>query len=86
MITASMLALMDELQKIASGIRNPSSIWAPKTIGSPRTKLPNTMFPKAPTAPGALSPKLVKPAGKFGTRPDYSNPVGPPPGTTNLTQ
>jgi hypothetical protein len=82
----SLLALMDELTKVALQLRAPSSPWAPKTIGSPRSKLPSIQFPKAPTAPGNLSPKLVKPAGQFGTRPDYSAPVGPPSGTTNLTQ
>lgn len=68
-------ALFDELMKVAAEARDPNSPWSPKTVGSPRSKLPALQFPKAPTAPGSLSPKLVKPAGNYGTRQEYAQPV-----------
>lgn len=70
-----MSAFFNELEKVAA-FKAPGSPWAPKTVGAARSKMPPTQFPKAPTAPGPMSPKLVKPAGKFGPRQDYSQPVG----------
>lgn len=70
-----MSAFFDELDKVAGEARDPNSPWSPKTIGSPRSKLPSVQFPKAPTAPGNMSAKLVKPAGSYGTRQNYSQPV-----------
>lgn len=68
-------AFFDELEKMAAEARDPNSPWSPKTVGSPRSRLPSLQFPKAPTAPGSMSPKLVKPAGNIGPRQNYAQPV-----------
>lgn len=68
-----MRAFADELMKIAATqARSSSSVWAPKTVGAPRSKMPGTEQAKAPTVPGKLSPKVIKPASQFGERQNYS--------------
>lgn len=75
-----MLEFFGELEKIAAQQR--SGAWAPKTIGAPRAKMPETQAAKAPTTPGSLNVKIVKPAAKFGKRQTYSqsNTAAPPEG------
>jgi len=68
-----MSALFDELQKLGESDRNPSSVWAPKTVGAPRSKLSGVQSPKAPTAPGSMAPHNVEPVAKYGPQ-DYSQP------------
>lgn len=66
-------AFFEELEKIgATQVRSPDSTWAPETIGAPRSKLPGAQSPKAPTVPGQLSSKLVRPAGQYGQRTNYT--------------
>lgn len=87
MLGINMNAFFDELDKIAqTQQREPTSAWAPKTIGAPRSKLPNSQVANAPEMPGALSPKLVKPAGQYGGRQDYSKPYTDSPQDTNPEQ
>jgi hypothetical protein len=68
------MAFLDELQKIATQMREPGSAWAPSTIGAPRSKLPGAQTPNAPVTPGPLSSKLVSPASQYGQRQNYSQP------------
>lgn len=63
--------MFDELAKIGEVARNPNSQWAPKTVGAPRSKLVGQQAPKAPTAPGSMAPKIVKPDAKYG--PQYTS-------------
>ena len=82
-----MSAFFDELAKIAeTQQREPTSAWAPKTIGAPRSKVPNSQVAHAPEPPGALSPKMVAPAGQFGSRQNYSQPYTASPQDTNPEQ
>lgn len=83
-----LIALFDELEKIAEQqARSFSSAWSSKTIGAPRAKLPGTQSPKAPTVPGKLNSKLVRPASQFGKRQQtYSQPSSATAPTTNPTQ
>jgi hypothetical protein len=64
-------AFFDELAKIAAQQRGPGP-WESTTVGAPRSKLPGQQSPKAPTAPGQLSPKVIKPAPQYGKRQNYS--------------
>lgn len=71
-----------ELEKIgATQVR--SGAWAPKTIGAPRSKMPESQAAKAPTVPSSLNVKIVKPAAKFGKQQSYSqsNTEAPPSGS-----
>ena len=78
-------AFSDELEKIATQER--VGVWSPKTIGAPRSKLPGSQAPKAPTAPGKLNAKLVRPAPQFGKRQQtYSQPNPATAPNTNPTQ
>jgi len=79
-----MVSFLDELTKIAGQARGPQD--APKTVGAPRTKLPGQQAPKAPTAPGKLSPKLVMPGSKYGKQQKYSQPNEETPPITNPEQ
>ena len=82
-----MSAFFDELVKIAeTQQRDSSSTWVPKTIGAPRAKLPDTQVARAPEMPGALSPKLVAPAGQHGGRQNYSKPYTASPQDTSPEQ
>ena len=82
-----MSAFFDELVKIGqTQAREPTSAWAPQTIGAPRSKLTNTQVANAPEMPGALNPKVVKPAGQFGSRQNYSRPYTDAPQDTNPEQ
>ena len=77
-------AFLDELEKIAVQARGPQAVA--KTVGAPRSKLPGTQSPKAPTAPGKLGPKLVMPGSKYGKQQKYSQPNTETPSTTNPSQ
>lgn len=79
-----MASFLDELIKIAAQARGPQD--SPKTVGAPRTKLPGAQQPKAPTAPGKLSPKLVMPGSKYGKQQKYSQPNKETPPITNPAQ
>ena len=68
-----MLAFFNELEKLAESDRNPSSVWAPKTVGAPRSKLTGTQVAKAPAAPSSMAPHNVEPVAKYGPQ-DYSQP------------
>lgn len=83
-----MKAFFDELEKIGeTQARSSSSVWSSKTIGAPRSKLPGTQSPKAPTVPGELNSKLVRPASQFGKRQqEYSQPSSATPPSTNPAQ
>lgn len=65
------LAFFGELEKIAEQARSVGT-WSPKTVGAPRSKMPDSQVAKAPTVPGKLNVKIVKPAAKFGPRQNYS--------------
>ena len=80
-----MMAFHEELTKIAAA-RSPSSAYAPKTVGAPRSKFPSQQTPKAPTAPGKLNVKIVAPAAQFGKRQNYSQPNAATQPTTNPAQ
>jgi len=83
----NMQAFFDELVKIGqTQAREPTSAWAPKTIGAPRAKLPDAQVARAPEPPGALSPKVVKPAGQYGNRQNYSKPYTESSPATNPEQ
>jgi len=78
------MALFDELEKIGAQARSSSSAWSAETIGAPRSKLPGVQSPKAPTVPGELNTKLVRPASQFGKRHQtYSQPSSVTPPSTN---
>lgn len=80
----AMIAFFDELEKIAGQARALSSSWASKTVGAPRAKLPGLQTAKAPTVPGKLNAKLVRPASQFGKRHQkYSQPSSITPPSTN---
>lgn len=82
-----MSAFADELMKIAATqVRSSSSSWSAKTVGAPRSKLKGIQKPKAPTTPGKLSPKVIKPAAQFGKRQNYSQPNTAAPPETNPAQ
>jgi len=81
-----MSAFFEELRKIAAEARDSNSPWAPKTIGAPRAKLTNAQFPKAPTAPSSMSPKLIQPVAKAGPTFNYSQPSVAAPSGTNPGQ
>jgi hypothetical protein len=66
-----MSAFFGELEKIA-GQQRSSGPWAAKTVGAPRSKMPEAQAAKAPTTPSKLNVKIVKPAAKFGPRQNYS--------------
>lgn len=80
-----MPAFFSELEKI-SATQSRIGQWAAKTVGAPRSKLPGVQMPKAPTAPGKLSPKIVKPGAKYGKRQKYSQPNTETPPTTSPQQ
>jgi hypothetical protein len=70
-----MSAFHEEIEKIAATQgRSSSSTWSSQTIGAPRSKLPGTQAPKAPTAPSKLNVKITAPAAKLGPRQNYSQP------------
>lgn len=69
-----MSAFFDELEKLGGLARSMDSPWGTKTVGAPRSKITPAQFPKAPTAPGPMSPKLVTPAAKYGPSQNYSQP------------
>lgn len=80
-------AFADEVMKIAATqVRSTTSAWSSKTVGAPRTKMPGKQQPKAPTVPSKLSPKVIKPASKFGKQQNYSQPNTAAPPETNPVQ
>jgi hypothetical protein len=81
------MAFFDELEKIGGQARSSSSVWASKTTGAPRVKTSGTEAAKAPTVPGKLDTKLVRPASQYGKRQQtYSQPSSVTPPSTNPAQ
>jgi hypothetical protein len=79
-----MRAFFDELEKIGGQARSSSSVWSSKTVGAPKSKSPTVEAAKAPTVPGKLDTKLVRPASQFGERHQtYSQPSTVTPPSTN---
>lgn len=81
-----MTAFFEELEKIGAQARSSESVWTSKTTSAPRSKLPGRQAPKAPTAPGNLGPKVIRPAPQFGKRQNYSQPNVETPPATNPAQ
>ena len=79
-----MSAFFEELEKLGGLARSMDSPWGTKTVGAPRSKIPAAQYPKAPTAPGPMSPKLVTPAAKYGPSQNYSQPNFATPPTTGV--
>jgi hypothetical protein len=82
----SIMAFLDEMEKIGGQTRLPGGTFTSQTVGAPRSKLPGAQSPKAPTAPGKLQSKIVSPASKFGKRQNYSQPNTATPQSTNPIQ
>jgi hypothetical protein len=82
-----MSAFADEMIKIAeTQSRDQGSPWASKSTGTPRLQMPKSSMSNAPTTPGNLGPKVIKPAAGIGKRQNYSQPTSNAPPETNPGQ